>query len=306
MPIDFKSDPTTKPGEAEPLSPLVTRVLAPNPGPYTHTGTGTFLIGRTRLAVIDPGPAIPDHGAALLHAIGGRAVSHILVTHTHLDHSPLSRWLAERTGAPILAFGPHGSGRRAASALMNGAGGEKLEAGVDTAFVPDVTVADGTIIDGPDWTIHALHTPGHTSNHLCFHLTEEDTLFTGDHVMGWATSVIIPPDGDMRAYLASLERLIALAPTLLRPTHGPAVESPARFMRAIVGHRRMREGQIVAQLQAGVAVIPAMVEAMYRQIDSRLLPAAALSVLAHLIALCEEGRVAADPAPGLNARYRLI
>lgn len=299
MPIDFKQDFTMNPGVAEGLSPLVTRVLAPNPSPFTYTGTGTFIVGTEKLAVIDPGPEMPAHGEALMKAIGDREVSHILVTHTHRDHSPLSRWLKEQTGAPILAFGPHGAGRRA------GLEGEDVEAGADKDFAPDVTLADGEVIEGPDWTITALHTPGHTSNHMCFHLSEEDTIFVGDHVMAWATTVILPPDGDVRAYLTSLERLVAMNPALLRPTHGPEVDKPARFMRAIIGHRRMREAQIVGHLEAGIDNIDMMVERMYREIDPRLFPAAARSVLAHLIALVDDGRVIADPAPGLEARYRL-
>lgn len=287
-------------GEAESLSPLITRVLCKNPSPYTYTGTGTYIVGNTAtLAVIDPGPMMPDHGEAILRATGSRSISHILVTHTHIDHSPLSAWLSERSGAPIYAFGAHGSGRK------GGLDGEDVEAGADTQFKPDHQVMDGDTFAGDGWTLRAIHTPGHTANHLCFMLEEEKALFVGDHIMGWATTVIAPPDGDMRAYFASLKRVSEEAPSILYPTHGPRIESPAPFVRGIITHRRMREGQILKHLEDGPMDINMMVSRMYKDVDARLHPAAARSVLAHLIALADEGRVKASGPPSLSATFEL-
>ncbi|WP_374764334.1 MBL fold metallo-hydrolase [Yunchengibacter salinarum] len=295
-------------GTPTPVSDRVRRVLCPNPGPFTYTGTGTFLVDggasadgtrRGDVAVIDPGPRNKPHLDALIAAIGAQKVSAILVTHTHLDHSPLARPLAEATGAPIHAFGPHGAGQEE-TALT----GESVEEGADKAFAPDHAMADGETVSGTGWTLTALHTPGHTSNHLCFLLTEENLVFTGDHVMGWATTVIVPPDGDMTAYMASLRRLRALAPDKLVPTHGPAIDRPDRFLNAILGHRRQRERQILHHLEAGKSRIADMVAAMYTHVDPALHPAAARSVLAHLVALVKAGRVVADPAPTLDAHYR--
>ncbi len=298
--VEFKQDFSAEYGQAKALSPLVTRVLCENPSPYTYTGTGTYLVGNgENVAVIDPGPLMPQHGQAILAALGKRRLSHILVTHTHQDHSPLSAWLKERTGAPILAFGPHGTGRK------GGLEGEDVEAGADKNFTPDTLLRDGETIKGDGWSLRAVHTPGHTANHLCYLLEEENTLFVGDHIMGWATTVISPPDGDMRDYLASLKKVLDLAPEKLAPTHGPWVENPARFVRGIITHRRMREGQIIRRLEKGPMAIDIMVGQMYKDVDKRLHPAAARSVLAHLIALVDEGRVKADTTPTLGAIYRL-
>jgi glyoxylase-like metal-dependent hydrolase (beta-lactamase superfamily II) len=300
MSPDFIHDLTAPFGEADPVSPLVTRVLCQNPSPFTYTGTGTYLVGaQGSLAVIDPGPMMPEHGDAILQAAADRPISHILVTHTHLDHSPLSAWLAARTGAAVFGFGPHGSGRR------GGLEGEEVEAGADRDFAPDHTLADGDRLVGDGWTLKALHTPGHTANHLCFLLEEENTLFCGDHIMGWATTVISPPDGDMRDYIASLRRVIAERPAKLLPTHGPAVDKPEPFIRGIITHRRMREGQILKHLEDGPSRIDIMVSKMYKDVHEALHPAAARSVLAHLIAMTDEGRVQCDGAPTLDALYYL-
>lgn len=298
---DFKQDFTANYGEAETMSPLVTRVLCKNPSPYTYTGTGTYIVGSgEKLAVIDPGPNMTAHGEALLRAIGDKTVSHILVTHTHMDHSPLSAWLKEKTGAPIFAFGAHGAGRKA------GLEGEEVEAGADKSFSPDHLLKDGDELRGDGWTLNVLHTPGHTANHVCFHLKEENTLFVGDHIMGWATTVISPPDGDMTQYLESLRKVVELAPEKLVPTHGPWVENPRRFVRAIITHRRMRENQIVRRLEKEPLTIDMMVADMYKDVDPRLHAAAARSVLAHLIALLDAGRVDAGGPPGLGATWSLI
>ncbi|MCJ9429451.1 MBL fold metallo-hydrolase [Kordiimonas marina] len=287
-------------GTPEQVSDRVVRVMCRNPSPYTYTGTGTYLVGAgDNLAIIDPGPMMPEHGEAILKAAGTRTISHILVTHTHIDHSPLSGWLAAKTGAPVYAYGPHGAGRK------GGLEEEEVEAGADKAFTPDILLKDGDRLEGDDWTLRAIHTPGHTANHLCFMLEEEKTLFSGDHIMGWATTVISPPDGDMRDYLKSLARVIEEAPDRLLPTHGPAVEGPKRFVRGIITHRRMREGQIMALLEEGPMTIDIMVSRMYKDVDKRLHGAAARSVFGHLIALVDEGRVATDGPPRLMSEYRL-
>lgn len=298
---EFKQDFTTNYGVAEVLSPLITRVLCQNPSPYTYTGTGTYIVGAgNNVAVIDPGPPMEAHGEALLRAIDGKTVSHILVTHTHMDHSPLSTWLQEKTGAPTYAFGAHGAGRKA------GLDGEDVEAGADKSFEPDHLLKDGDVISGDGWTLAVLHTPGHTANHVCFHLKEENTLFVGDHIMGWATTVISPPDGDMTQYLQSLRKVVELAPDKLVPTHGPWVDNPNRFVRAIITHRRMRENQIVRRLEKGPLTIDMMVADMYKDVDPRLHPAAARSVLAHLIALADSGQVDPGGAPNLGATWTLV
>ncbi len=300
MSPEFIQDFRTPYGKAERLSPLITRVLCENPSPFTYTGTGTYLVGSgANLAVIDPGPMMPEHGEAILRAAGDTTISHILVTHTHIDHSPLSSWLSERTGAPTYAFSAHGAGRK------GGLEGEDVEAGADTSFMPDHQVSDGQVFDGDGWTLRAIHTPGHTANHLCFMLEEEKAIFVGDHIMGWATTVIAPPDGDMRAYFASLKRVMKENPSFLYPTHGPRIENPTPFVRGIITHRRMREGQILKHLEDGPMDINMMVSRMYKDIDPRLHPAAARSVLGHLIALCDEGRVKTPRAPSLSAQYEL-
>lgn len=296
---EFIQDFSALYGEPEKLSPLVTRVLCKNPSPFTYTGTGTYLVGERSLAVVDPGPDMPDHGEAILLAAGARPITHILVTHSHIDHSPLSAWLAERTGAKIYAFGAHGAGRK------GGLAGEDVEAGADWSFKPDVLLEDGEIIDRGEWTMVAHHTPGHTANHLCFHLKEENVLFVGDHIMGWATTVIAPPDGDMQQYLDSLRKVVDLGVDKLYPTHGPSVDNPDKFVRAVITHRRMREGQIVNLLQEGPMTIADMVERMYREVNRALHPAAARSVLAHLISLVDDGRVTCEGDATLQATYSL-
>ena len=257
-------------GESVALSPLVARLLAPNPGPFTFRGTGVYLVARAgAVAVIDPGPLLEDHMAALKRAIGTRKVSHILITHTHRDHSESAYALKEWSGARTYAFGPQG----AAST------GEEAD---DTDFVPDVRLKDGDVLEGEGFTLTALHTPGHASNHLCFALEAERALFTGDHVMGWSSSVIAPPDGDMAAYLASLSRLIARQDAILYPTHGGPITRPATYMEALLQHRLAREQQIRACLARGVRDLEALVDAIYAGLDPVLRPAAMLTIQAHL------------------------
>lgn len=284
-------------GRCDRLSDLVRRVVAPNPGPFTFTGTGVYIVGRGEVAVIDPGPVMPVHVGALDRALEGERVTHVFVTHHHLDHSPLARPLAGKHGAKVYGYGPQNTAPT---------GGEvRLEAGDDVGFRPDVEVRDGQTFAGPGWTIEALHTPGHTSNHVCYALLEENTLFSGDHVMAWSTSVISPPDGHMGDYLAQLERIRDRNFDILWPTHGPAVRNPLAFIQAYIDHRRHREAQILEQIAAGRTRVREMVEAMYGDVDRRLHPAAAHSVLAHLIHLVETGRVATDRGADLESEYRL-
>ncbi len=261
------------------------RVLAPNASPFTYTGTQTYLVGGEEgLAVIDPGPAEAEHLAALEEAIHGAAVLAILCTHTHRDHSPAAGPLAERTGAPVVGCAP--------LVVENADDFPRADAPFDRDYAPDRVLADGEQVSGPGWTLTALATPGHTSNHLCFALEESGAVFTGDHVMGWSTSVVAPPDGDMADYLASLEKLYARGDRIYYPAHGPAVERPRQLVRGMIGHRRQRERQILKLLGQEAGAVEALVPQMYRGIDERLWPAAAQSVRAHLIDLERRGLVA--------------
>jgi glyoxylase-like metal-dependent hydrolase (beta-lactamase superfamily II) len=284
-------------GVAEQVSPLIRRVVARNASPYTFRGTGTYIVGRGTVAVIDPGPALPEHIDAVIDALRGETVSHILVTHTHQDHSPAAAAVARATGAPTVAFGPHGVG----SALDVGGS----EEGADRDFAPDLIIRDGEEIIGPGWRIAAVHTPGHTSNHLCFALAEEKTLFSGDHVMGWSTSVISPPDGNMTDYMQSLDKLLPRPDAIYWPTHGPAITEPARHVQSFIAHRRDRREAILHHVAAGETTIPEIVAAIYPGLDPRLLGAAGRSALAHVFELLGEQRVVCDGSPSLTSRYRL-
>lgn len=281
-------------GRCDRVSPRIRRVIAENPGPFTFTGTATFIVGEGQVAVIDPGPDDPAHLQALLAAVDGERVSHVLVTHTHRDHSPLARPFAEAVGAPVLAARPPARATHASA---------PVEEGDDEAFFPDVILTGGERIAGPDWTLEVLATPGHASNHLCFALEQEAALFSGDHVMGWSTTVVAPPDGDMDAYLASLELLIARRFEILWPTHGPPVTDPAPFLHAYLEHRLARDRQVLERLHAGDRAISEMVPVLYAAVDRRLWPAASLSLLAHLIRLVRAGQVVADGEPSLAARF---
>ena len=269
------------PGRLQPLAPRVARVLADNPSPYTHTGTWTHLVGEGSLAVIDPGPDLPDHLAALTAAIAGRRVEAIVITHNHRDHSPLAPTLAAATGAPIIGAAP----------IVFTDDGPRADDGFDLGYAPDRVLTDDETLAGDGWSLTAVATPGHTSNHLCFAL-DGGALFSGDHVMGWSTTVVSPPDGDMTNYMASLDKLLGrAADRVYYPAHGDPVDHPQRFVRGLLGHRRQREGQILRLLAAGVGAIPDLVAKMYVGIDPRLLAAAERSVLAHLIDLEARGRV---------------
>jgi len=280
--IPFRRDLDFTYGRADRLSPQIRRVIACNPSPFTFHGTGTYIIGRVKVAVIDPGPDLAEHRQALTACLAGEQVTHILITHTHEDHCGGARAFQQAVGAPTYGFGPHPGHER-----------EPAEAGADETFTPDHRLVDGDILAGPGWQLQALHTPGHLSNHLCFSLTEEAALFTGDHVMGWSTSVVVPPHGHMGDYIRNLERLLARDDGIYYPTHGAPIEHPQAFVRALIHHRRKREADILACLHAGLDAIPAIVDRLYQDVPAKLHAAAAQSVHAHLIDLQERGLVAA-------------
>ena len=298
--IPFVSAPAFDYGRVDRVSPLIRRVIADNPGPFTFTGTGTYIVGRSEpgagVAVIDPGPPDADHLAALLGAVEGQTVSHVLVTHTHRDHAPLARPFAEAVGAPVLAARPP-------VRTIHVSGG--LDEDDDDSFAPDVILEGGETLAGDGWTMEALSTPGHASNHMAFVLRDENALFSGDHVMGWSTTVVAPPDGDMAAYMASLEAVIERRFTTIWPTHGAPVTDPGPFLEAYRAHRLGREAQVLARLAAGDRKIGDMVPALYASVDPGLWPAASLSVWAHLIALEQAGRVRARPGPAIDADWTL-
>ena len=294
--IPFRREFAYEYGKLEEVAPGIRRIIARNPSPFTFRGTGTYVIGEGKVAVIDPGPDLPEHVEALLMDLAGEEVTHILVTHTHRDHSPAAAAVKEATGAPTYGFGPHAGGRRGEAAV---------EEGGDWDFVPDIVVKDGDEIEGAGWRFEAVHTPGHTSNHLCFALPNQGILFSGDHVMGWSTSVIAPPDGDMAAYMASLDKLLGRRDTVYWPTHGPAITEPHDHVRAFIAHRREREAGVLDCLGAGIGGVDAMVERLYVGLNPNLKRAAGRSVLAHLVDLIERGKVACDGSPTTQATYRL-
>lgn len=264
------------------VEPLVRRVLAPNPSPYTYTGTQTYIVGNAGdVAVIDPGPNEEAHIEAILAGIGDAKLSAIMCTHTHRDHSPAAAPLSERTGAPVVGCAP----------LTLDDNGPRADAPFDKTYAPDRVLVDGEAMTGTGWTLRALHTPGHTSNHLCFALEESGALFTGDHVMGWSTSVVVPPDGDMGDYMTSLERLGAREDRVYYPAHGEPVEKPRQLVRGMLGHRRQRENQILRLLGEAARAVSGFIPAMYKGLDERLIPAAEMSVTAHLIDLERRGLV---------------
>ena len=287
-------------GRVERVGPQLRRVIAENPSKFTYRGTGTYLVGEGEVAVIDPGPLLDAHRDAIASAIAGERVTAIGVTHCHADHSPLAAWLHDETGAPTIAFGPH-------PPPEGGEGdGVKVEESVDLAFDPDLRVTDGEVAaTGPGWTLRAVHTPGHTSNHTCFAFEEQAVLFPGDHVMGWSTTVVSPPDGDMATYIESL-RKVAGRPgdRTYWPTHGPPIESPQRYVDALVDHRLDREREVLAAVRDGLTDIPAIVASLYAGVDERLHEPAGRTVLAHLVKLTDDGQVRADtPHPEIVSRY---
>ncbi len=295
--IPFVRDMDFEYEQAQQVSPLIHRLVANNPGPFTFKGTGVYIIGRGEVAIIDPGPDDPAHIDALLKAVKGETVTHILVTHRHMDHSPAAHPLAERTGAKVYAstLPPKPSD---CDAL-------RLEASDDHYFTLDINVEDGQRFSGPGWTIEAVFTPGHTTNHMAYALVEENALFPGDHIMGWSTTVIGPPDGDMSAYFASIEKVRDRNYDTLWPTHGPPVREVRPFVEAYLAHRLAREAQVIAQLESGKRLIKDMVTEMYADVDKRLHPAACHSVLAHVIRLVEMGRVGVEGPPCVDSEYWL-
>lgn len=284
-------------GRCDQVSPLIRRVTANNPGPFTFRGTGTYIVGRGEVAVIDPGPDDPAHLAAILAAVEGERITHIVITHHHSDHSPLAGPLKAATGATIYGC--------AVASHDEDDGGVKMEAGHDLDFRPDVSLCDGGTLSGPGWTLETIPTPGHTSNHLCFALAEENACFSGDHIMGWSTTVITPPDGDMTDYLASLEAVRARKFDVLWPTHGPPIRDVEAFIQAYADHRQERLDQITDALKTGPARIRDLVPRLYADVDARLHPAAARSMLAGMIHLARKGTLATDGEPGPDSVYRL-
>ena len=295
--IPFRRDMDFEYGVIEDVAPMIRRIIARNPGPFTFHGTGTYIVGRGRVAVIDPGPDLADHVAAMVEGLRGEEITHILVTHTHRDHSPACRPLQRAKGGTTYGYGPHGGGKIDA--------GFQVEEGGDMDFAPDVRVGHGEVIEGDGWSFDCVHTPGHTSNHVCFALREERVLFSGDHVMGWSTTVISPPDGDMTDYMASLGLLLQRDDARYWPTHGLSIDDPKPFVRAFIAHREQREAQVLACLAGGLDTIQAMVPEIYNDISEALLPAAARSLFATVIHLVGGGKVVCEGALSVNARYAL-
>jgi glyoxylase-like metal-dependent hydrolase (beta-lactamase superfamily II) len=288
-------------GQVEEVVPGVRRLLANNPSPFTYTGTVSYIVGRGRVAIIDPGPLDEAHIAALLDAVRGETVTHIFVTHTHRDHSPAVPAIKAATGALVLAQGPHRPARR-----LHHDEAPRLDASNDLEFKPDRALADGEIVSGNGWTIEAVATPGHTANHMAFACKEANLLFSGDHVMAWSTPVVAPPDGAMSDYMASLDKLTRRAEPIYLPGHGGVVRQAPRFVRCYILHRRAREAAILRQLAKGETDIPSIVRAIYIGLDPRLTKAAGFSVLAHLEDLVARGLAATNGDPTIDGRYRFV
>jgi glyoxylase-like metal-dependent hydrolase (beta-lactamase superfamily II) len=323
--IPFVRDLDVVYGRVDQVSPLIRRVVADNPSKFTYLGTGTYVVGHGDVAVIDAGPRLDAHVDAITAALEpGERVTHLLVTHTHSDHSPATAPMKERTGAPSYGFGPHGEvppddpTDRIVFGDVEADGDPKREKptsekeireGADTEFRPDIVLHHGDVVSGPGWTIEAVHTPGHTSNHLCYAVREEDALFSGDHVMGWSTTVIVPPDGNLTAYLASLRLLLDRDDRVFWPTHGPPITDPKTLVRSYLAHREERTDQIVAVLRDGPATITEIVPHVYRDVAKTLWLPAAMSTHAHLLHLVDEGAarvVDGDGTARRTARYELV
>jgi len=299
MSLEFQTAFEPSYGEAVAAAPGVSRLTVNNPSPFTFHGTNSYVVGTDTLAIIDPGPEDEAHFQALTAAIAGRPVSHVFVTHTHRDHSPLVARLREATGAVVVAEGPHRASRQLRLGEVN-----PLDASGDLDFRPDVALRDGEVIAGDGWAIRGIFTPGHAANHMSFALEGTGVLFSGDHVMAWSTSIVAPPDGSMADYMASLDRLLARDDTVYLPGHGGPLRRPLPFLRGLKAHRKMRERAIIERLRAGDRTIPDMVRAIYRETDPRLHPAAGLSVLAHMEDLVGKGAVQADGDVSLDTVYR--
>ena len=285
-------------GEIENVAPGIRRITANNPSPFTFRGTGTYILGEGNVAVIDPGPDQPEHVKAIVEGLKNETVSHILITHTHNDHSPAAKALKEITGAPTYGFGPHGSGKPALKLTT--------QAGGDMDFRPDEKTQDGSVIYGDNWSVSCLHTPGHTSNHICFSWDKEKALFPGDQVMGWSTSIVSPPDGDMGDYMRSLDKLIVRDDKIYYPAHGPEILEPQKLISAFQDHRREREENILECLKLGNDTIDQMVKTVYQDVSESLHAAAARSLFATVIYLVEQKKVEAIDGLDIDGRYVLI
>lgn len=297
--IPFDRSLDAKPDHAVQVSPLVRRIIANNGGPFTFTGTCTYLVGHKDVTIIDPGPATSIHHDAVVAAIGDAHVAQILVTHSHRDHAPGAATLKAATGAPVLGCAPYRPPGSATSPTS-----QMMDAAHDGHYAPDMVLSEGAVVEGPDYRLVAVATPGHTSNHLAFALQPENSLFSGDHVMAWSTTVVAPPDGSMRSYMESLEKLQSSNESVYWPGHGGPVKNPQRFVRALALHRRQREHAILKRLQAGDRSVDTIVKAIYDGLAPALRGAAALSVLAHLIDLIERGIVRSEGEAGVGTSFR--
>jgi glyoxylase-like metal-dependent hydrolase (beta-lactamase superfamily II) len=298
--ITFNKAFDFKPDTAREVAPGVRAMVADNPGPFTFKGTMSYIIGRGKVAILDPGPDDDAHVAALLDAVRNETVTHIFVTHTHRDHSPAVPKIKAATGATVYAQGPHRLARPLHTSETH-----RLDASADMDFRPDVALADGEVVNGDGWTLEAVTTPGHTANHMSFAFKEADLLFAGDHVMGWSTTIVAPPDGAMSDYMASLEKLARRREPLYLSGHGAPIPEAPRYVRHLIRHRQAREASLLHRLGKGAADIPTLVRAVYIGLDPRLAGAAGLSVLAHLEDMVARGTVKTEGPPSITGTYRL-
>ena len=298
--IPFDKSFGLAPDRVQEIAPGVRAIAADNPGPFTFKGTVSYIVGRGRVAIIDPGPDDAAHVAALLDAVRGETVTHIFVTHTHRDHSPAVPKVKAATGATVFAQGPHRPSRPLQTGEVH-----RLDGSADMDFRPDISLADGEMVSGDGWTLEAVATPGHTANHMAFAFKEADLLFAGDHVMAWSTTIVAPPDGAMSDYMASLHKLAARSEPIYLPGHGAPVRQARRYVQFLIRHRQGREASILHRLSKGAADIPTIVKAVYIGLDPRLIGAAGLSVLAHLEELVARGTVVTDGLPSIAGTYRL-
>src|SRR5215472_8965891 len=298
--IPFDKSFSLAPDQVQEIAPGVRAIAANNPSPHTFKGTVSYIVGSGQVAIIDPGPDDAAHVSALLDAVRGETVTHVFVTHTHRDHSPAAAAIKAATGAQVLAEGPHRLAR-----LLHTGETRRLDASADMDFRPDVALADGETVSGDGWTLQALTTPGHTANHMAFAFKEADLTFSGDHVMGWSTTIVAPPDGAMSDYMASLDKLAARNEQTYLPGHGNPVRNAPKYVRHLIAHRKGREASILHRVGKGATDIPTIVKAVYIGLDPRLIGAAGLSTLAHMEDLVARGVVATEGPPSIAGTYRL-